>query len=89
MDDLKVQPITAIKIQKVLSSTKLTDAQKAQFLKENAVAIKEVAKTEITKAEFALMMKERPLIRFRPFKKTFSRNGKACRGERTCSSSNK
>ena len=46
MDDLKVQPITAIKIQKVLSSTKLTDAQKAQFLKENAVAIKEVAKTE-------------------------------------------
>ena len=75
MDDLKVQPITAIKIQKVLSSTKLTDAQKAQFLKENAIAIKEVAKTEITKAEFAQMMKERPLIRFRPFKNSFTKRG--------------
>jgi len=75
MDDLKVQPISAIKIQKVLSSTKLTDAQKAQFLKENAVAIKEVAKTEITKAEFVQMMKERPLIRFRPFKNSFTKRG--------------
>ena len=75
MDDLKVQPITAIKIQKVLSSTNLTDAQKAQFLKENAVAIKEVAKTEITKTEFVQMMKERPLIRFRPFKNSFTKQG--------------
>ena len=75
MEDFKVQPITAINIQRVLSSTKLTDAQKAQFLKENAVAIKEVAKTEITKVEFAQMMKERPLIRFRPFKNSFTKRG--------------
>ena len=51
----KIQPINsidALEVYKILSSEKLSDAQKAQFIKKNSVAIKNLAKTDITQNEF-------------------------------------
>ncbi len=75
MEDFKIKAINAVNIERVLSSQKLTDKQKAEFIHNNAVEIKQVMKTQITKDEFAHMMKNRPLIRFRPFKNSFTKKG--------------
>ena len=75
MEDYRVKAIDAIKINKVLNSTKLTDAQKAEFIKQNVVEIKQILKSKITKEEFVHLMHNRPLIRFRPFKNSFTKCG--------------
>ena len=62
MEDFKIQSINAVNIQKVLASPKLTDAQKAEFIHKNAVEIKQVMQTKISKEEYAHIMKNRPLI---------------------------
>lgn len=72
-----VKPITNYEVYKVLTSEKLTDKQKAEFIKNNAVAIKNIAKTDITAGEFKEMMAHRPLIRFRPLKNSFTKQGDA------------
>lgn len=74
----KIQPINSIdamEVYKVLTSEKLTDSQKAQFIKNNSSAIKQLAKTEITEAEFRELMSHRPLVRFRPLKNSFTKQG--------------
>ncbi len=74
----KIQPISsldALEVYKILSSEKLTDNQKAQFIKKNATAIKNIAKTEISKEELKEIMAHRPLIRFRPLKNSFTKQG--------------
>lgn len=74
----KIQPISsldALEVYKILSSEKLTDNQKAQFIKKNSTAIKNLAKTEITQNEFKKIMAHRPLIRFRPLKNSFTKQG--------------
>lgn len=74
----KIQPINsidALEVYKILSSEKLTDTQKAQFIKKNSVAIKNLAKTNISKQEFQELMSHRPLIRFRPLKNSFTKQG--------------
>lgn len=75
MEDFKIQSINAINIQRVLASPKLTDAQKAEFIHNNAVEIKQVMQTKISKEEFAHIMKNRPLIRFRPLRNSFTKKG--------------
>lgn len=75
MEDFKITSINAVNIQRVLGSSKFTDAQKAEFIHNNAVEIKQVMKTKISKEEFAHLMKNRPLIRFRPLKNSFTKRG--------------
>ena len=75
MSDLKIQAINAINIEKVLSSKKLTDSQKAEFINNNSIEIKQVMKNNITKEEFSHLMKNRPLIRFRPIRNSFTKKG--------------
>lgn len=75
MADLKIDSISFLSIQKVLTSSKLTNAQKAEFIKQHSSEIKKTLKTNITETEFAQIMKNRPLIRFRPFKNSFTKQG--------------
>ena len=70
-----INSIDTILLSKVLTSEKLTDNQKAEFLKNNAKAIKELVKAEISRAEFKKIMQNRPLIRFRPLKNSFTKKG--------------
>lgn len=70
-----INPIDTLEVYKVLSSEKLTDAQKVQFIKKNSAAIKNLAKTDLTQSEFKELMAHRPLIRFRPLKNSFTKQG--------------
>lgn len=74
----KVQPVSSIttfELYKVLSSEKLTDSQKAEFLHKNSSAVKSIAEKEITREEFKEIMANRPLIKFRPLKNSFTKQG--------------
>lgn len=74
----KIQPVNSISafdVYKVLSSEKLTDNQKVEFLHKNSAAIKSVAESEITREEFKEIMANRPLIKFRPLKNSFTKQG--------------
>lgn len=76
MSDLKIDAISAGAIRKVLTSSKLSDAQKADFLKQNSTEIRSTLTTNnITKTEFAMIMKNRPLVRLRPIKNSFTKQG--------------
>lgn len=71
----KIQPINSLDVYKILSSEKLTDKQKAEFIKKNSTAIKNLAKTDITQSELKEILSHRPLIRFRPLKNSFTKQG--------------
>lgn len=71
----KVEPITPLYVNKVLASNQLTDAQKYQFIKENSAVIKSFSKEEINMTELKEIMKSRPLVRFRPIKNSFTKQG--------------
>lgn len=74
----KINPVSSIdyiKIHEVLSSPSLTNGQKAEFIKMNSSEIKSTLKLEITKDEFKQLMTNRPLIRFRPLKNSFTKKG--------------
>ena len=74
----KVQPVSSIttfELYRVLSSEKLTDNQKAEFLHKNSSAVKSIAEKEITREEFKEIMANRPLIKFRPLKNSFTKQG--------------
>lgn len=76
MDKIEpVKSITPFEVYKVLSSEKLTDGQKAEFIKMNSAAVKNAADAEISASEFKEMMAHRPLVRFRPLKNSFTKQG--------------
>lgn len=72
---LALNSLDTVTLHKILSSNKLTDKQKVEFIKENSKLIKESIKSEITKSEFNLLMLNRPLKRFRPLKNSFTKKG--------------
>ena len=70
-----IQPITPLYVNKVLATNKLTNEQKFQFLKENMAVIKSFNREEINMHELKEILKSRPLIRFRPLKNSFTKQG--------------
>lgn len=72
---MKIPSINEISLSKVLHSPKLTYAQKAEFIKNNITQIKQLVKSEINEPELKMIMKNRPLIRFRPLKNSFTKRG--------------
>ncbi len=70
-----VKQISNLDIYRTLESQKLSNKQKVEFLKQNNIAIKDIMKSEISKAELKEIMSHRPLIRFRPLKNSFTKQG--------------
>ncbi len=70
-----VEPITPVYINKVLGNNKITNEQKIQFIKKNESIIKSFSAEEINITELKEIMKSRPLIRFRPLKNSFTKQG--------------
>lgn len=63
-------------LRNILTSNKITYKQKAQFIKDNSLQIKNIIEsTPITGKEFKFMMHNRPLIKFRPLKNSFTKRG--------------
>lgn len=70
-----VQPITPLYVNGILATNKLTNEQKFQFIKENMATIKSFNKEEIDVQDLKEILKSRPLIRFRPLKNSFTKQG--------------
>jgi hypothetical protein len=63
-------------LRNILTSNKITNKQKARFIKDNSLQIKNIIEsTPITGKEFRYMMHNRPLIKFRPLKNSFTKRG--------------
>ena len=70
-----INSIDAFELHKILTSNKLSNRQKVEFLKNNAHILKNVSTKNITKKELEQVLKNRPLIRFRPLKNSFTKQG--------------
>src|SRR5574344_692309 len=80
MYDLSISAITPFNptldtatIRQVLSTEQLTDTQKAQFLRNNKTQIQDLMQDKITSSEFVNMIENRPLVRFRPLKNSYTK----------------
>ena len=58
-----------------MASTKISDAQKAQFITQNQPQIKQIMDAKISDSEFKDMMGKRAIIKFRPLKNSFTKKG--------------
>ena len=78
---MEVSPIDSIKIidlntvQRVLSSNKISDTQKHDFIRQNKTAIEQALDVKLTGAEFKYLMKWRPLRKFRFLRNSFTKRG--------------
>ncbi len=70
-----INSIDAFELHKILTSNKISNKQKVEFLKNNAHILKNVSTENITKKELEQILKKRPLIRFRPLKNSFTKQG--------------
>lgn len=59
----------------VLSSPKITESQKTQFLLKNQSQITTIIETKITSYEFENLMQKRVIQKFRPLKNSFTKRG--------------
>ncbi len=76
MSDLRIEPISPASVRRVLLSNQLTDVQKTEFLKQHEHVIRHTLAPEtITKSEFKMIMQNRPLVRFRPLRNSFTKQG--------------
>ena len=71
----KVEKINPKLIHQVLSSTKITQDEKVQFMRKHSGEIKSTLNVVPTSSEFNKMMAARPLIKYRPFKNSFTKRG--------------
>lgn len=62
-------------IQRVLTATDISEAQKVRFFRDNRAEIHNVISEKISGAEFSQIMKNRPLIKYRPFKNSLTKRG--------------
>lgn len=62
-------------VHRVLTSRKLTETQKTEFLKNHKTEIRQLVNLHITSAEYKGLMKNRPLQKFRPLKNSFTKRG--------------
>lgn len=71
----KIKNIDIYTLQKIMTSANITDGEKAQFIKNNSTQIHQIIESKISGKDFSLMMKNRPLIRFRPLKNSYTKRG--------------
>lgn len=71
----RVGNINPVLIQEILSSTKISNAEKVDFIKQNYSEIKSVLDITPTSDEYRDMMNIRPLIKYRPIKNSFTKKG--------------
>lgn len=71
----KIEPITFDMIYKVLTSTKVSEAQKTQFMRNNSIQVAKIMETKINDADFTNLIKSRKIQKFRPLKNSYTKIG--------------
>ena len=75
MSDMRISPISSFSLQEVLHCQKLTDKQKAEYIRKHETEIHHTLGQNITKNELSKIMAKRPLQRFKPLKNSFTKRG--------------
>ena len=75
MNVSKISAINICTIREVLASSKLTHAQKVQFMRNNNTEIKQVISQNISGEDYKMLMSERHLEKFKPIKNSFTKRG--------------
>ncbi len=70
-----ITPITLSKVHEVLTSNKITDSQKTDFVRRYKTQIQEAIDVKISGTEFKWIMSNRPLPKFKPLKNSFTKRG--------------
>lgn len=63
------------KVHEVITSSKITTDQKIKFIKKNHSEIKHLVDEKISGSDFRAIMKNRPLIIFKPIKNSYTKAG--------------
>lgn len=71
----KVENLDLEKICTVLDSTKISEAQKTDFVLANRVEIKQIMKSSINDKDFQHLMNNRTIQKFRPLKNSYTKWG--------------
>lgn len=70
-----ITPITLSKVHEVLTSNKITDSQKTDFVRRYKTQIQEAIDVKISGTEFKWIMSKRPIRKFKPLKNSFTKRG--------------
>ena len=60
---------------KILASDKIPQEEKVYFVRKHKTKILEAMKVHLTSADFGIIMRNRPLVKFRPLKNSFTKAG--------------
>lgn len=71
----KISELNSLEVYKILASNKLSNMDKAEFIRENEHLIQNAMAQNITKSEFTTLMRHRPLIKYKPIKNSFTKHG--------------
>lgn len=71
----KIESIDLNTLQNVLASNKISESQKAEFIKHHQARIADILNLKITPREFRGLMKNRPLRKFRFLKNSLTKRG--------------
>ena len=78
---MRIEAITNINsidlssLYKILTSTKITESQKLEFINNHQTQVRQVLCANITCREFKDLMQKRPLQKFKPLKNSFTKRG--------------
>lgn len=75
MEITKISHLDFDMLMKVLDSSKITEAQKTQFLIKNQSQINTIIEMKITSTDFENLMQKRAIQKFRPLKNSFTKHG--------------
>ena len=68
-------PITLSKVHEILTSNKITDSQKTQFVRHYKTEIQQALEVKLSGTEFKWIMSKRPLQKFKPVRNSFTKRG--------------
>ena len=70
-----ITPITLSKVHEVLTSNKISQRQKTDFIRYYKTQIQQALDVKLTGTEYQWIMKSRPLQKFKPIKNSFTKRG--------------
>ena len=71
----KIEHLDFATLEKILTSNKITDSQKVQFVNNNKNQIEKIVVDKISDTDFKTLMQNRNLVKFRPLKNSFTKKG--------------
>ena len=71
----KINDLNFDKIYNILTSNKITETQKTNFILANRVQIKNIIESSINHVDFKALMQNRTIQKFRPLKNSYTKMG--------------